>query len=174
MMLPIEQTWLILVDLLTDLKKKGIDVPNSFNKNMRLIKTSINFYKKDMSHPNMIKEFNRANAIITEVQDLFLGYAKELDKGYLDEWLSKLKRANLGEKIYKQSETYPKFIVGSHPGFSSAKVHLKKALAEDRVQEIAEYDNLIIEFEDDITIAIYGDSDNVKIGLKEFAPFFNE
>ena len=72
------------------------------------------------------------------------------------------------------SETASKFVGTAPPGFSFAKVHLKKAIAEDRLQEIAEYLNLIIEFEDDITIALYGDSDNIKKGLKEIAPFFNE
>lgn len=173
-MLPIEQTWLILVELLTDLKKKGKDVPNSINKEISLLKTSINFYKKDMSHPDMIKEFDKANIKITEIQNTLLRYAEEMGDEYFNEWVDKLRRANLGEEIYKQPETASKFIGGAPPGFSSAKIHLKKPLAEDRTQEIAEYFNLIIEFEDDTTIAIYGDSENIKKALKEFAPFFNE
>lgn len=173
-MLPIEQTWLILVDLLTDLKKRGAEVPSSVNKEISLLKTSINFYKKDMSHPDMIKEFDRANIIITEVQDKLLEYAENIGTEYYKEWIDKLRRANLGEEIYKQPETASKFIGGAPPGFSSAKIHLKKAIAEDRVQEIAEYNNIIIEFEDDTTLALFGDSNDVKKGLKEIAPFFNE
>ena len=173
-MLPIEQTWLILVDLLTDLKKRGVDVPNSINKEISLLKTSINFYKRDTSHPDMIKEFDRANIVVTNVQDKLLEYAEEVGDEYFKEWVDKLRRANLGEEIYKQAETASKFVGEAPPGFSFAKVHLKKPVAEDRVQEIAEYLNLIIEFEDDITIALYGDSDNIKEGLKEIAPFFNE
>lgn len=173
-MLPIEQTWLILVDLLTYLKKKGVTVPNSVNKDISLLKTSINFYKKDMSHPDMIKEFDRAKMVITDVQDILLEYAEEIGEDYYEEWVDKLRRANLGEEIYKQAETASKFIGGAPPGFFSAKVHLKKPIAEDRVQEIAEYLNIIIEFEDDSTLALYGDSDNIKEGLKEIAPFFNE
>ena len=173
-MLPIEQTWLILVDLLTDLKKRGVDVPKSINKDISLLKTSINFYKRDTSHPDMIKEFDRANIIITGVQDKLLEYAEELSSEYYNEWVDKLRRANLGEEIYKQPETASKFIGGAPPGFSHAKVHLKKPIAEDRVQEIAEYNNVIIEFEDDETIALFGDSDDIKKSLKEIAPFFNE
>lgn len=173
-MLPIEQTWLILVDLLTDLKKKGINVPNSVNKDINLLKTSVNFYKKDMSHPDMIKEFDRANIVITEIQDVLLEYAEKFDKDYYNDWMDKLRQANLGEEIYKQAETSSKFIGGAPPGFSSAKVHLKKPIAEDRVQEIAEYLNIIIEFEDDSILALYGNSENIKKGLKEIAPFFNE
>ena len=173
-MLPIEQNWLILVELLTDLKKRGMDIPNSVNKDISFLKTSINFYKKDMSHPDMIKEFDRANIRITEIQEKLLGYAEDINDNYYNEWVDKLRRANLGEEIYKQAESSSKFVGGAPPGFSSAKIHLKKPIAEDRTQEIAEYFNLIIEFEDDTTIAFYGDSENVKKALKEFAPFFNE
>jgi hypothetical protein len=174
MTLPVEQTWLILVDLLTDLKKKGIDIPSSVNKNISLVKTSINFYKKDTSHPDMMKEFERASKILTEVQDQLLSYGEDFGESYYKEWIDKLRRANLGEELYKEADSFSRFISDAPPGFSSAKVHLKNPIAEDRVQEIAEYNNLIIEFEDDTTVAIYGDSDNVKVGLKEFAPFFNE
>ena len=174
MTLPVEQTWLILVDLLTDLKKKGIHIPISINKNISLLKTSINFYKRDTSHPDMIKEFDRANIVITEIQDQLLSYGEKFGEDYYKRWIDKLKRANLGEKLYKEADSHSKFNSNAPPGFSSAKVHLKKPIAEDRVQEIAEYNNVIIEFEDDTTIAIYGDSDNIKVGLKEFAPFFNE
>ena len=173
-MLPIEQTWLILVDLLTDLKKRDVDVPKSINKNISLLKTSINFYKRDTSHPDMIKEFDRANIVITEVQDKLLEHAEGLSTEYCNEWIDKLRRANLGEEIYKQAETASKFVGGAPPGFSHAKVHLKKPISEDRVQEIAEYNNIIIEFEDDTTLALFGDSDDIKKSLKEIAPFFNE
>lgn len=174
MTLPVEQTWLILVDLLTDLKKKGVDIPSYITKNISLLKTSINFYKRDTTHPDMIKELERVNIIITEVQDKLLNYAEKFGDEYYKDWIDKLRKANLGEELYKEADSHSRFISNAPPGFSSAKVHLKKPIAEDRVQEIAEYNNLIIEFEDDTTIAIYGDSDNIKKGLKEFAPFFNE
>jgi len=174
MTLPVEQTWLILVDLLTDLKKKGKEVPSSVNKKISLLKTSINFYKRDTTHPDMIKEFDRAGIVLTEVQDQLLSFAEDFGDDYFKEWVDKLRRANLGEELYKEAKTQSKFLSNAPPGFSFAKIHLKNPIAEDRVQEIAEYNNLIIEFEDDTTVALYGDSENVKVGLKEFAPFFNE
>ena len=174
MTLPVEQTWFILVDLLTDLKKKGVDIPNSINRDISLLKTSINFYKRDTTHPDMIKEFDRAGFVITEVQDKLLSFAEDFGEDYYKDWIDKLRRANLGEELYKEAETQSKFLSNAPPGFSFAKIHLKNPIAEDRVQEIAEYNNLIIEFEDDTTVALYGDSENVKVGLKEFAPFFNE
>jgi len=56
MTIPAEQTWMVLLNLLTDLKKRGLEVPKSINEEMRLVKASINFYKTDTSNPQMIKE----------------------------------------------------------------------------------------------------------------------
>ena len=51
---------------------------------------------------------------------------------------------------------------------------MKKALAEERVQEIAEWNGLIIEYDDDLTIQLHGDDKDLKIGLKEMGSFFLE
>lgn len=172
--LPVEQTWLILVNLLTDLKKRGFDIANSFNRDVSLIKTSINFYKKDMSHPDMIKEFDRANMDITEIQNHLLEFAENIGDDYYKEWVDKLRRANLGEEVYSMPKTNSRFLVGSPPGFSKCRISFKKPIAEERIQEIAEYNNIIIEMEDDNIVVVYGDRDNMKKGIEELGSFFLE
>ncbi len=172
--LPLEQTWLILVELLTDLKKRGIEVPTQINEDIRLVKTSINFYKRDTTHPDMIKELKRINLLLNSSQDQLMELAETQGKEYRDQWIQKLTKASLGEEVYKIKDTKSRFMVGAPPGFSSARVNLKEPLAEDRVQEIAENYNLIIEFEEDDIIALYGDSENLKKGLQEIGSFFKE
>ncbi|MGL4670560.1 MAG: DUF2096 domain-containing protein [Methanobacteriaceae archaeon] len=172
--LPVEQTWLILVNLLTDLKKKGIDIPNSINRDISLVKTSINFYKKDTSHPDMIKEFDRANMAITEIQDHLLEFAEDFSDDYYKKWIDKLKRANLGEEVYSMPKTNSRFVVGSPPGFSKSRISFKKPIAEERIQEIAEYNNIILEMEADNIVVVYGDMENMKKGVKELGSFFLE
>ncbi|MDR0911547.1 MAG: DUF2096 domain-containing protein [Methanobrevibacter sp.] len=172
--LAIDQTWLVLVDLLTDLKKKGVEISPVINRDLSLIKTSVSFYKKDMTHPDMIREFDRANITITEIQDKLFDLAFDFGNDYVKTWTDKLRRANMGEKVYEKADSKSKFISNPPPGFSVARINLKSPIAEDRVQEIAEYDNLIIEFDDDNLLAIYGDKENVQRGLKELASFFNE
>ncbi|MDR3222971.1 MAG: DUF2096 domain-containing protein [Methanobrevibacter sp.] len=174
MNLPIEQTWLILVDLLTEIKKKGLIIPSTLNRDLGLVKSSVSFYLKDPSHPDMIKEYDRANIMITEIQDNLLEMASRFGDDFYNQWIDKLKRANLGEEVYAKPDHGSKFQTNAPPGFSIAKIHLKNPIAEDRVQEIAEYENLILEFENDTLIAIYGDEANVKSGLKELGTFFNE
>ncbi len=59
--LPVEQTWMVLVDLLTDLKKKDMEIPSGLNKDIQLAKTTINFYKVNPTDPERMKEIKRIN-----------------------------------------------------------------------------------------------------------------
>ena len=66
------------------------------------------------------------------------------------------------------------FVVGAPPGFSMVRITFKAPLPEERIQEIAEYHNVIIEFLTDTLIAIYGDKQNIQDSLKEISSFFTE
>ncbi len=173
MTLPVEQTWMVLLGLLTDLKKRGLKVPRDVNEEMRLVKASINFYKTDTTNPQMIKELKRINEMLNEIQETLLEIAESVSKDYQGQWVEKLKRASLGEELYKVPEPRARFIIGAPPGFSFARVHLQEPLSEDRIQEIAEEHNLIIEFEEDDLIAVYGEKENIKRGLREIGSFFH-
>ena len=172
--LPIDQSWLVIANLSNDLHKKGIQIPNQINKDLGLVKSQIGFYKKDPSHPDMINEMARAEMSLNEIQGILLSFAESIGKDYYDEWMDKLNRANLGEKLYETPNTQSRFLINAPPGFSYAKITLKNPIAEDRVQEIAEYYGLIMEFDTDLTIALYGDKPDIQAALKEMAPFFSE
>ncbi len=76
--LPVEQTWLVLVELLTDLRKLEVDIPEDVSKNVRLARTTINFYKSDPTNPEMMKELKRINEFLNLVQDTLLNIAEEV------------------------------------------------------------------------------------------------
>lgn len=172
--LPVEQTWLVLVDLLTDLKKKEIEIPDETSKNVRLARSTINFYKADPTNPEMMKELKRINDFLNSIQDTLLNIAEEVSEEYKDEWLQKLMRASRGEKVVEKQETGSRFVVGAPAGFSMVRVTFKEPLSEERLNDIAETHGVIIEFEEDDVVAIYGEKDSVKESLKEIASFFNE
>jgi hypothetical protein len=174
MSLPSEQNWLIIVNLLTDLKKRGYSVPKSINKDIGLARSSINFYKRDTSHPDMINELTRANMVLTEIQEQLLDIANEVGSDYFDKWFNEFKRVIQGEEVYEMPESNSKFLINIPPGMSVGRISLKNSLAEERVQEIAEYNGIIIEFDDDKTVALYGDKVDVQSGIKEMASFVME
>jgi hypothetical protein len=172
--LPAEQTWLVLVELLTDLRRHKVQIPKSITSDIRLAKTTINFYKVDPTEPERAKEAKRMNEFLTSAQEALMNLADAKGEEYSNIWLDKLIRSSRGEEVFPPREERSKFVVGAPPGFSMVRVNFKIPLAEDRVQEIAEYYNVIIEFEDDRLVAVYGDPENLKLSLKELGSFFKE
>ncbi len=172
--LPIEQTWLILVELFTDLKNKNMDIPDEITKEIRLARSTINFYTSDPTNPEMMNELRRINEFLNSIQDTLIDLAGEVSEEYQEEWVDKLKRASMGETVIEKEPSSPKFVVGAPAGFSMVRVTFKEPISEERLNYIAEEYGIIIEFEEDDVIAIYGDKDNVKKSLKEIASFFKE
>ncbi len=171
---PIEQTWLVLVDLLTDLKKQGIKIDSQITEDIRITKTLINFYKSNPTHPDTINELGRINNLLNSTQEKLLILCDDVEPNYDKAWLNKLLKVSKGEELYKSQKSKSKILIGKPAGFHASRITLKKPIAEERAQEIAEFNNLIIEFEKDNIIVLYGDKLNVQKGMKEMGSFFLE
>jgi len=171
---PVEQTWMVLVELLTDLRKKGIEIDPEIPENIRMAKTTINFYKVNPADPERMKELKRINDFMNGAQEMLIDLAEVEGEDYKAQWIKKLTQASRGEKIYDLPEKKSTFVVGAPPGFTMVRITFKKPIPEERVQEIAEYHNVIIEFQTDTLLVIYGDKQNIQDSLKEMSSFFTE
>jgi len=172
--LPVEQTWMVLVELITDLRKRNIEIDPEIPDDIRMAKTTINFYKVNPSDPERMKELKRINDFINSAQDKLIDLAEKQGKEYKDQWIKKLTKASRGEKIYDLHDKKSEFVIGAPPGFSMVRITFKAPINEERVQEIAEYNNVIIEFQTDTLLVIYGDKKNIQDSLKEMSSFFTE
>ena len=174
MNLPSEQSWLVLNNLISDLTQKGYGIPSGINPEMGLIRSSISSYKKDPSHPDLISGLANAEMSLSSVQGTVLSIAEQEGDEYVDHWLDLFKRAMRGEQLFEFPKSRSTFLVNTPPGLTTGRINLKVPLAEERVQEIAEWHGLIIEFDDDVTVALHGDKPDLQIGLKEMGSFFLE
>lgn len=174
MSLPSEQNWLILNNLITDLHKKGYEIPKGINPEMGLIRSSISSYKKDSSHPDLINGLAKAEMSLNSIQGTILSIAENEGEEYVDHWLDLFKLAMKGEEVFEFPKSRSTFLVNTPPGLTTGRINLKVPLAEERVQEIAEWNGLIIEFDDDVTVALHGDKPDLQVGLKEMGSFFLE
>jgi hypothetical protein len=174
MSLPSEQNWLILQHLLSDLNKKGYEIPKGVNPEMGLIRSTISSYKRDPSHPELINGLAKAEMSLNNIQGTLLEIAEEEGDEYVDQWLDLLKQAMRGEEVFEFANSRSRFLVNTPPGLTTGRINLKVPLAEERVQEIAEWNGLIIEFDDDVTVELHGDKPDLQIGLKEMGSFFLE
>ena len=172
MSLPSEQNWLVLQRLITDLAKKGYEIPKGINPEMGLIRSSISSYRRDPSHPELINGLAKAEMALNNIQGTLLTIAEEEGEEYVDQWLDLLKRVMRGDEVFEFAKSRSKFLVNTPPGLTTGRINLKVPLAEERVQEIAEWNGLIIEFDDDVTVQLHGDQEDLKSGLKEMGSFF--
>ena len=175
MNLPSEQTWLVLQHLISDLSKKGYEIPSGINPEMGLIRSSISSYKRDPTHPDLINGLAKAEMSLNNIQATLITLAEEHeDEEYVDHWLDLLKQAMQGKEVFQFAKSRSKFLANTPPGLTTGRINLKVPLAEERVQEIAEWNGLIIEFEDDVTVELHGDKEDLKAGVQEMGSFFLE
>ena len=175
MSLPSEQTWLVLNNLIKDLISKGYKIPDGINPEMGIIRSSISSYKRDPSHPELINSLAKAEMSLNSIQGTLLTIAEEEEGDeYVDYWFDLLKQAMQGKEVFQFADSGSKFLVNTPPGLITGRINLRVPLAEERVQEIAEWNGLIIEFDDDVTVQLHGDKKDLQIGLKEMGSFFLE
>ena len=174
MSLPSEQNWLVLHKLITDLNNKGYEIPPGINPEMGLIRSSISSYKRDPSHPDLINGLAKAEMSLNNIQSTLITIAEEEGEDYVDEWLDLLKQVMQGKEVFEFPKSRSTFLVNTPPGLITGRINLKTPLAEERVQEIAEWNGLIIEFDDDVTVELHGDKKDLQAGLKEMGSFFLE
>ena len=174
MSLPSEQNWLVLHHLITDLNQKGYEIPKGINPEMGLIRSSISSYKRDPSHPDLINSLAKAEMSLNNIQGTLLTIAEEEGDEYTDHWLDLLKQAMKGEEVFEFADSRSRFLANTPPGMTTGRINLRVPLAEERVQEIAEWNGLIIEFDDDVTVELHGDKKDLQFGLKEMGSFFLE
>ncbi len=174
MSLPSEQNWLVLNHLIKDLTRKGYKIPSGINPEMGIIRSSISSYKRDPSHPELINGLAKAEMSLNAIQGTLLTIADEEGDEYADHWLDLLKQAMRGEEVFEFADSRSKFLANTPPGMTTGRINLKVPLAEERVQEIAEWNGLINEYDDDVTIQLHGDREDLKFGLKEMGSFFLE
>ena len=174
MSLPSEQNWLVLQHLISDLTKRGHEIPSGINPEMGLIRSSISSYKRDPSHPDLINGLAKAEMSLNNIQATLITIAEKEGDEYVDDWLDLLKQVMQGEEVFEFAKSRSTFLVNTPPGLTTGRITLKVPLAEERVQEIAEWNGLIIEFDDDVTVELHGDKPNLQVGLKEMGSFFLE
>ncbi|MBR0471585.1 MAG: DUF2096 domain-containing protein [Methanosphaera sp.] len=171
---PLEQRWVVLDHLLKILNKK-YDVPSGVIKNLQYARSLTSFYLQDPTEPDRAKELPNIDSLLNNAETTLMGMAGMEGEDFVAEWEQKLLDASKGKEVFKQSKIQSKFIPGMPANFDFVRFNFKQPIHEERFIEICEYENVIIEFDDnDLSVFVFGENDNIQKALKEMAPFYAE
>lgn len=171
---PLEQRWVVLDHLLKYLNKK-YDVPAEVIKNLQYARALTSYYNQDPTEPDRAKELPRIDSLLNDSELKLMGMAGMEGQEFVADWEQKLLDASKGKEVFKQVKIQSKFIPGMPANFDFVRFNFKKPIHEERFMEICEYENVIIEFDDnDSSVFVFGEESNIQKALKEMAPFFKE
>lgn len=171
---PLEQRWVVLDRLLQELGKK-YDIPPEVTKNLQYARSLTHYYNQDPTEPDRAKELPRIDSYLHDSELKLMGMAGMEGEKFVSEWEQRLLDASQGKEVFKQAKIQSKFIPGMPANFDFVRFNFKKPIHEERFMEICEYENVIIEFdENDSSVFVFGEKDHIQEALKEMAPFFSE
>jgi len=169
----LEQVWLVLADLFESLSQNSIHV--SIADELRNCRTLINFLRANISHPP-IKELatiddslRNSQQILGKIKNRLISAALNLGEGYTESWMNEIDKAERAELDHASTYTVSKF-VPSLPRDTERgwiRLTLRRPVAEERVQDVAEQLGVLIEFEDDLRIIISGEKASAKRAAQE-------
>lgn len=171
---PLDQRWLVLDHLLRKLINK-YDIPQSVIGDLQHSKALTNYYKDDPTAPERMKEIPKIDALLNSAEQNLMIIAEGEGPEFVDEWNKKLFDASQGKEVYKYHKIQSKFIPGMPANFDFVRFNFKEEIQVERFYEICEYENVIIEFDDnDKSVFVFGEKPNITNALKELASFFSE
>ncbi|MDO5851560.1 MAG: DUF2096 family protein [Methanobacteriaceae archaeon] len=168
-----EQRWLVLDHLLKELIQEN-EIPKETFKNLQMAKSTINFFKEDPSDPIRAQEIGRIDTFLNNAQDILMNLTEKKSEEFIIEWNRNILDACMGKEVFKPANTKSVFIPGLPSNFDYVKFNFREPMYEERFYEVCEYNNVIIEFDDDESIFIYGQKENIQESLKEITSFFQE
>lgn len=171
---PLYLRWSVLDHLLKTLNKNH-DIPKQIIKDLQLARSLTNFYLADPTDKDRMKELPRIEGLLNGIEQTLMIIAENEGKDFTDEWTQHLLDASKGKEVFKSVKIQSKFIPGMPANFELVRFNFNDPIAEERFIEICEYENVIIEFDDnDKSVFVFGEKPQITSALKELGPFFSE
>ena len=171
---PLDQRWLVLDNLLRELFSTH-EIPRDVIQNLQHSRALTNYYNDDPTAQERINELPKIDALLNDVEQKLMIMAEDEGPEFVDRWNQNLIDASQGKQVFKDHKIQSKFIPGMPANFDFVRFNFKEEIQVERFYEICEYENVIIEFDDnDKSIFIFGEKPNISNALSEMASFFQE
>lgn len=155
--------WQVLENMISDFRKRGINVPEEVMTNLKSAKTMIKILKADPSRGETLQKIeeylgNVESYLISEGQKAF-------GDEYVKAWLKRLEEAN--RKVDEETET--RFVAGLPREEKWVRVKPSAELNLEKLKKSAEELNLSYNIQNDGYLLVYGTDECIKEFVKKIA-----
>lgn len=160
-----EETWKVLADLITELRKRGEVIPASVMNDLRSAKTMIQIFKADSSHTENIP---RIETYLENVEFCLVSMAQEkFGSEFVEYWIGKLGMA--GKRISGEDEVkvVSRFVSGLPRGKCWVRVQVSEDTSQEDIEDLAEEIGLLHKMQENGFVLVYGDDESVKSFVKK-------
>lgn len=160
-----ENWWKTLENLISEFRRKHVEVPEDVMSSLKSAKTMITLYQVDPSDSLLI--FNIEKQLLTVESNLVTLMRKNLGKTYSENFMRKLEKA----KIETGSKTVTKHRIFSHLPKDRHWIRIltsDEILGED-VQKLAVELDLSVDKQEDNYLLVHGEKSKIKEFVKKMA-----
>lgn len=155
-----EETWKVLADLITELRKKGEVIPASVMNDLRSAKTMIQILKADPSHTENIP---RIETYLGNVEFYLISLAQEkFGSEFVEQWIGKLGKARKRISEEEEVEAVSRFVAGLPRGKCWVRVQVSEDTPQEDIENLAEENGLSHKRQRNGYVLVYGDDESVK------------
>lgn len=163
-----EETWKVLADLLTELRKRGETIPSDVMEDLRSAKTMIQVLKADPSH---IENIPKIEIFLGNVESHLVVVAQErFGSGFVDKWMGRLSKAR--RAVQKEGKAPLRFVSGLPKGEHWVRVKVSEDTPQEYLEKLAQEKNLSFKMQSNGYMLVSGDSQDIKSLVKTMAEKF--
>ena len=158
-----EETWKVLADLITEIRKKGEVIPASVMNDLRSAKTMIQIFKADPSH---VENIPRIETYLENVEFYLISVAQEkFGSEFVEYWMGKLgvaRKRISGEEV----KVVSRFVSGLPRGKCWVRVQVSEDTPQEDIEKLAEENGLLHKMQENGFVLVYGEDESVKSFVK--------
>ena len=159
-----EETWKVLADLITELRKKGEVIPASVMDDLRSAKTMIQIFKADPSHAENIP---RIETYLENVEFCLISMAQEkFGSEFVEHWMGKLGMTRKRISGEEEVKVVSRFVSGLPRGKCWVRVQVSEDTPQENIEKLAEKNGLLHKMQENGFVLVYGDDESIRSFVK--------
>ena len=158
--------WKVLEEMMTDIRRKGVQIPANIFNDLKYARTLIDILKAD---PSKLDTSQKIEECLSDVESYLISEAQKFGDKYVEEWIRKLENA-YGKT--DEDAIFSRFVPGLPREQRWIRVKLSDEMSVETLRALAEELKLFSEVQMDGYLLVYGEEEHIKQFVKKMATLY--